>query len=140
MTYNVDENGILLKPGFHDGYLVGLTLEGDTLDIRLRNSRDEVFRMHLSGLNRLVSHDFREGNIINTVWVLRRVRPDARFVRALFGDLHPSVSSPYRERHEQAVEACARDVAEGKSTLVVVEPSYGCELHALCEGVQIEPA
>ncbi len=141
MAFSDDEHGMLSSPSsFHDGHLLGLILGDGVLIVRLRDSRHQPFEMHLSALKRLAINDFREGDIINTVWILHRAKPPENFVRAIFGDLHPAVGSPYRERHEQAIERCVNDVAEGRSILVAVEPSYGCEFHALCGGVEIKSA
>lgn len=141
MEIALDSNCTLRSPDLHDGYVVGLELlDKGMLRVRLRDVRDQSFNMILTGLRRLKCSEFLEGNIIFDVTIVCGIQPDMRAIRSLMGELHPDVGSPHRENHALVLERCAREVAEGKTTIVTIEPSYGCHLIALCEAVQIEVA
>jgi hypothetical protein len=138
MEFTVTDQGWLRNPKLHDGYLLGLELDEGALRVRMRDIAGQAFTMRLKGLERLLSNEFREGNIIFDIQIVCGFKPDISYVRRLLGELHSSAGSPYREQHERAIEDRMQEVTEGKLTLVVIEPSYGCELVALCREVQID--
>jgi len=50
---------------------------------------------------------------------------------------HPSVAEPFRKSYEEGIVRVAGDIEAGRATLVSITPSYGCELVALCERVEL---
>jgi hypothetical protein len=132
----LDANGALRSPNPQEAYLEGLALSDGTgqrmLRVAFRPERpvNRRFALVLEGLEHLRCMDFREGNIVLSVEIVRHRKPDAAALHALF-DTGAKASTPWIDRF-------ARDVAVGKLTFVRISPSYGCELIALCKEVYTE--
>ena len=132
MIVAIDPQGELRHPNLHDGAVEGIELEtGQGLRIALRGIAGRAYRLRMKGLRRLLCNEFREGNIILSLSIERRMRPDLRWLRHLLGRT---------KDEDRLVAEAARAVAEGRLTLVTIVPSYGCELAALCESAEIETA
>lgn len=130
MKIKVDEHGSLRRPVLHDGYIDAIELEpGKGLHIALRDVTGARFALRLTGLRRLLCNNFREGNIVLSVSIACGVQPDDDLIRRLLGGTAQA---------ESMVAQTARDICDGRLTLVAIDPSYGCELAALCESAEIE--
>jgi hypothetical protein len=60
----------MLSSTFHDGKLISIAVTDDILAIEVF-AQDKTTKIQLSGLEKLRVTDFKEGNIINAVRVLR---------------------------------------------------------------------
>lgn len=136
MDMTLDASGGLRVPNPHDAEIVGLALHDDNgqreLRITLRPEKpaNRRFALVLAGLERLRCMDFREGNIVLSVDIVRNRRPYAEALHILLDSaVKPSPAS---------IDRFAREVAVGRLTLVQISPSYGCELVALCREVRAE--
>lgn len=126
-------DGLLANPSFHDGYVTGLMAEGGHVVIHLKRVNGERYLLELTEVRYLVANDFREGNIISHIEVISGSPPEASYMSALFADPHLSVQEPYLSRHHAFVAKVADQIIAGEMTLIVVTPSYGCDLVALCK-------
>ena len=61
---------------------------------------------------------------------------DARLAK-LLPPPHPSAALEYHSAHASWLAATENKIASGEATLVSLEPSYGCDLIALCSEVQL---
>lgn len=136
MNLALDANGGLRAPDPHDAYLEGLTLSDGAgqrilrIAFRPEKPANRRFALVLGGLEHLRCTEFREGNIVLSVEIVRHRKPDPAALHALF-DTGAKAPTPWIDRF-------ARDVAVGKLTFVRISPSYGCELIALCKEVRAE--
>lgn len=129
------------EPSLHDGHLLGLDLvRKAVLHVRLRNLAGKGYLLELSGLRQLRCGEFREGNIVLDVEIMRgtpsgleEANTREALVRSLVGELHPTVQDPFRSKNESYIVNLLTSIKDGNLTLVRIDASYGCELTALCE-------
>jgi hypothetical protein len=127
-------------PSFHDGYVTGLKSDGrGSAQIFLSNVDGQPFILSLSGVKHLWCDDFRAGNIVYSVKVRHRVHVEVAEFEDLFHSPHPSVATEYVEEHNRFVQEQQRLIADGEAMLVVITPSYGCTLLALCSTADLLP-
>ncbi|HVY52809.1 hypothetical protein FRZ61_37280 [Hypericibacter adhaerens] len=132
MIVTIDPQGELRQPDLHDGTVQGLELQaGNGLRVALRDVAGQAYRLQLKGVRRLLCNDFREGNIILSLSIASRMPPDRGLLRRLLGGT---------KDEDRLVAEAAQAIAEGRLALVAIDPSYGCELTALCESAEIEAA
>lgn len=132
-------NRLLQSPGFHDGHLTGLLVEGSTATVFLKTLQNEHYRLDLLEVDRMIANEFREGNIVSHVEIITGSEPDASYLQDLFGEPHPSVAPTYLQQHRDSVARQADRVRKGEAVIVVIVSSYGCDLTALCTDVALYP-
>jgi len=126
VTIELGEGGRLLKPGFHDGHLLGVELIGDhEAIVKLRKLSGGRYSLNLSGVERLLCNGFAEGNIVSEVYLVSGALPPVPSLCVLMPQPHAS--------------AKAHLVEQGELTFVAIEASYGCDLYALCRSAEITP-
>jgi hypothetical protein len=81
---------------------------------------------------------FAEGNIIHHVIVTTKAKPSITALRKLLGEPHQSVGEPHRGQNEAWIARCEQSVVDGDLKFFELQPSYGCEILALCENVKVE--
>ncbi len=138
MEIELDKNGRLLRPGFHDGYLLGVELvsKGEAT-VKLRKLSGERYNLDLLGVERLLCNEFAEGNIVSEIFLMSGIAPPLGSLRLLLAAPHESAAEEYHNGYEAIVRQKGELIQQGKLTLVAIVPSYGCELHALCRSVEI---
>lgn len=116
---DVDEHGRLAAP-HHDGHLVGVMVGRDECTVHFETRERTCHRLRLTGLRGLDVSRFREGNIILSVMIHRA--EDAE--RLIERDLQKTLGhgTPHRFAGRFAV---------------VIDSSYGAELVADCDGVEL---
>jgi hypothetical protein len=128
-------------PSFHDGYLTSIAVADKSATLGLQTSDGVAFELRLIGVEGLRADDFWAGNIILSFEVVKGSPPDWTDVderlKHLFPPPHPSVTSDYHAAHEGRLAKAAERIAKGEVALVSIEPSYGCELVALCSQAYI---
>jgi hypothetical protein len=138
MNFTVDDQGVLRSPNLHDGQVLGLHLpERASARVTLADANNQRFLLEMSAVQRLLCNGFAEGNIISELIITTRRAPTLEALRRLVGELHPNVGEPYRTRHENWVSECEAKISNGQLSFVELVPSYGCELLALCESLQL---
>ncbi|MDO6415204.1 hypothetical protein Q4F19_12500 [Sphingomonas sp. BIUV-7] len=127
-------------PHFHDGYVTGLSLRERAAAIYLQDVVGSDYELVLDGLEALQIDDFREGNIISNVEIITGRTPDADtdFDR-LFVPPHPSAATQYQEAHALLMKRQIARIESGETCLVVIVPSLGADLLAICQGVLCRP-
>jgi hypothetical protein len=120
-------------PYFHDGHITGIRLRERAATVYLRQVDGTDFRLDLEGLEALQIEDFREGNIISMAEVVTGRTP---YLHTNFDELfpppHPSAAVEYHEAHAAYIERQIARIESGEVCLVVIIPSYGAELMAIC--------
>lgn len=125
---------------FHDGLLTGIVLGSDTATILLQRTTGEEYKLTLAGLEVLHMEDFRQGNIISMVEVVSGQAPyEHSGLERLFGLPHPSAAEEYHRTHAAVVERQSARIANGEVSMVVIVPSYGADLIAICRDVSLAP-
>jgi len=128
-------------PSFHDGCLTGVALKDKVAVLSLRRSGGDEYELMLSGLRALQVADFREGNIVAAAEVISGREPDAtakdEIMERLFPGPHPNAAQSYHAEHAAFIEARLAELSSGAATLVAISASYGADLLAFCETVQM---
>jgi hypothetical protein len=138
MAFQLDEHCILRDPELHDGYVDGIHLTPNKgVTISLRDVDGQTFSMQLIELVDLVCNDFRETNIIYDIRLTSGQLPDASTLAALLSAPHPSAAPVFHDHHAQRLQQYSEKVTERALVLVSLNPSYGCELIALCREVLV---
>ncbi len=125
-------------PHFHDGALIGVVLGEESATVYLRQSTGEEYTLTLSGLEVLQMEDFRQGNVISMVEVVRGRAPyEHSGLERLFEPPHPTAAEDHHKAHATLIgRQCAR-IASGEVSLLVIVPSYGADLLAVCREVSV---
>lgn len=138
MMFKVDDRGFLTSPNLHDGFVDGVQLVSENaVDVSLRDVRGKTFVMQLVGVEALLCEDFRLGNIILDVQIVSGAAPDKDIINSMFVPPHPAAAREFHDRHEGFLERKIDKVSEGTLKLILIVPSCGCSLRALCREVNI---
>jgi hypothetical protein len=126
---------------FHDGNLTGLRLREGAATLYLRQVGGADYELVLEGLEALHIEDFREGNIISIAEIVTGRTPDActSFDR-LFVPPDPSAAAHYHEKHAAFMKRQMTRIESREVCLIVIAPSYGAELLAICREAVCRPA
>jgi hypothetical protein len=131
------EHGRLLKPGFHDGHLMGIELVDDKAAVlKLRNLSGERYSCKLSGVERLLCVGFAESNIVGDIYIFSGIAPPVDILRTLMIAPHPSAEEKYHLQYEKVIQSKVQLVTTGASTLLAIDTSYGGDLYALCRSAE----
>ena len=134
---------ILPFPSFHDGRLTSIAVAEKTASLGLLRSDGVTFRMKLDGVEAFRADQFLEGNIILHIEVVRGGLGERTDVHerlaTLFPAPHPSAADAYHDAYEQRLREMERRIMNGDAALVSLEPSYGCDLIAVCANVELNP-
>lgn len=122
-----------MLPSFHDGLLCGLSVTETTATLSLVEVDGRRWSVELTGVRYLKADDFRQGNIVLDLEVVTGEPPPPRWLEKLLPAPHPKVAATYHDAHRSHIKGLEADIAAGVLTLVVLSPSYGCELWAICE-------
>jgi hypothetical protein len=125
-------------PHFHDGYLTGIILNEQGATVYLCQVTGEEYALTLSGLEALQMEDFRQGNIISMVEVIRGNVPSGHScLERLFQPPHPSADQKYHDAHDAVIAKQSARIASGEVSLLKISPSYGGDLLAICRDVKL---
>lgn len=128
-------------PSFHDGWLTGIVVGEKSTTLGLRALDGTNYELRLFDVQRFRANDFLEGNIIMHLEVIKGhvstwTDVDARLAE-LLPSPHPSAALKYHSAYASWLAAISTKIASGEAALVSLEPSYGCDLIALCSDVQL---
>lgn len=84
--------------------------------------------------------DFRQGNTISMVEVVTGHAPyEHSGLERLFEPPHPSAAEPYHREHTTIIEKQSARIAAGEVSMVIIVPSYGADLMAICRDIAFAP-
>lgn len=133
-------------PSFRDGRLDAVALGPNRATLGLRDGGGDVYELELMGLEALQIDGFRKSNVISRVQVVTGRKPQPHgldeddvgdLMNLLFPPPHFTADETAREAHDAMVARRLAGVARGEATLVVIDPSCGADLVALCAGVNL---
>lgn len=122
-------------PTFHDGNIVGLSVSKGTATLSLVRSDGTSWRIELEGVRSLRADDFREGNIISYCKAVTKADPPRNLLEALVGGPHELAAQEYHDKYRLFIDDLAQQIRTGGLTLLIIEPSYGCDFLAISERV-----
>lgn len=132
MHIQLDNNCEIIEPQFHDGSLISLDVSDDECAIiGLKTVEGIPHTFTFSGLLGFRCTDFRAGNIILSVQIFSSTPPPENFVRFAF--------STDKGGHDAHVRGILKKIEHGDLAHCSILPSYGCELHAVCHEVTLQP-
>jgi hypothetical protein len=133
-------------PSFHDGRLNAVALGANGATLGLCDSGGNAYELELTGLEALQIDGFRAGNLISRVQVItgRKPRPHGLdeedvldLMNLLFPPPHATSDETACEAHDQMVAGRLARIETGEATLVVIDPSYGADVVAICAGASL---
>lgn len=128
-------------PHFHDGNVTGIRLRDQAASIYIYQVDGAEFELALEGLEELQAEDFRDGNIISMVEIISGCAPPTTIeLDRLFTAPHPAAATQYHDAHAQVLHRQIERIESGETNLVVIVPSYGADLMAICREVACRPA
>ncbi|MBV8536415.1 MAG: hypothetical protein JO128_12525 [Alphaproteobacteria bacterium] len=138
MEFSLSAKGYLREPNLHDGFVDGIKLDGQHfVRVFLRDVTEQRYVMELAGVEGLIGNEFRQGNIIFDVKIVRGVAPDMEALRSLFEPPHPTAPAKYQDEYGSFLDKHAERIKNGDLSLVRVESSYGCSIISLCADIRI---
>ncbi len=123
-------------PNFHDGYVTGLKVREGGATIYLRQVDGADFDLILEDLEALQIDDFRQGNIVSNVDIIAGRSLSADFLGRLYEPPHPAAAPQYHENHASFVKRQIERIERGEAQLLMIVPSYGADLLAICRQVR----
>ena len=127
-----------VSPSFHDGYMTGVAVGEDNATRSLKRANGEVWQIRLPAIQALKMDDFRQGNIILSLETFSSTPSDIALIERLYEAPHPSAAPKYHDAHIQLISRKMAMIESGETTLLVLTPSYGADLVALCGAVSCE--
>jgi len=132
-------DGTLKNVALHDGYILGVLIQEEKI-VEIIVQEDftrQIFTIRLSGVERFRCDEFLEGNIILSFHFFSGIVPNRDDLELLLGTSHPDVAQEYKDRHEAYIAERIRGIAVGERVFVRSYTSYGAEIFALCDDVEI---
>jgi hypothetical protein len=125
----LDKDGYLVNPNVHDAYITGLVLlKEKRLLILIQLVNGEIFGLILHNATRLKVNEFREGNVILDINVSEGEGIDINGISNLYSFSCDVADVPMNFVNQL--------INENKK-LVVINPSYGCELICICSDLEV---
>lgn len=128
-------------PSFQDGRLDAVALGADDVSVGLRDSQGNGYALELEGLEALQIDGFRKSNVISLIQVITARKPLPQgldeedvldLMNLLFPPPHPMAEQTHHDAHAAMVAQSLARIEAGEATLVVIDPSCGADLVALC--------
>ena len=123
-------------PRFHDGLLVGIILREGSATVHVKDASGVEYALDLDGIEALQMDEFRQANSISNIEVVEGRTPDADTVfDRLFWPPHASAGQEYHDEHATLVRRQVNQIEAGELKLVLIVPSYGADLLAVCRHI-----
>lgn len=132
IEYKLDKFGGVVFPPLHDSSMCGIRLL-DKARAVLFFSTDEGdhFEVCLDGIRSIKLNDFREGNTVLDFSMMSGDEGSLRLVANLYEvDFESEKSKPYFQEIIDLLNS-------NQLKIIQLNPSYGCDLLALCKGVKV---
>jgi len=125
------KDGWFTNPSFHDGYILGLELLSKKMaSIKLSTVKGDQYEVVLDGMTHLMVNNFRQGNIISDINVLTGMRNYEKYLKNFVYYRPKDLSAGW-------FTSIIDDLTNGTKNLILINPSYGCELTAICENIKL---
>ncbi len=123
-------------PNVHDGNLIGLSVFERTATISIMRYDGVRWQIDLSGVRHLKADGFCEGNIISYCEVVTNTEPSRELLEAVARGPHRDAAQHYHDQYRIFIDGIVEQVKCGSLSLLYIEPSYGCDVLAICERVE----
>ena len=125
----INDDGVVSNPSLHDGLLKKIELEENKKVLLLIHTVDgSHYEIELCNVHRLRAMDFMEGNIVFEMIIEKGKLSDHNILMQLL---------QISDKKDKYFERILDKIAKNEVILVQLNPSYGCELTALCESIII---
>lgn len=137
-----DEASSLVDPSLHDAEFIGLLEIGKHQNMLLFAQPESTNRIALllSGVVLLRADNFCEGNIVLDVVVETGNQPNLLAMRDGLEKLHEFADIKVEQTRISVRSVIDKQIAKvqaGEFLILTIAPSYGCELVALCERMEV---
>lgn len=126
----INSENVIQFNGIHDSEILNFTLgdDGKSFQIGLRTEEGVSFKIHLSGVLRLICNGFRPQNVVFRM--LAYTKNDFRNIL--------KSEQTNLEMTSDDIEKIANKLETGKCILFQIDASVGCEVTCICESIEIE--
>ena len=130
MELKIDENCIVYEPPLHDGFAEGLRVDrAKKLAILECSTVDgKPYTLSFEGIMRLEGSDFREGNIISTIFLFKGMSIPDEEIRNLFFGAHSKAKA-------ENISKVTNDVKSSGLYFFRLWASYGLTLNVICKEI-----
>ncbi len=131
LEFGLDKYGSIINPPFHDANLSGINISEKDGILHFVTTENAKYELCLMGLVQIKANNFSKGNIVLDVILSNGGNGEVDLLVELYGvDSETEKTKPY-------FQDLIKQVREKHLTIVQVNPSYGCELLALCKEIKI---
>lgn len=127
-----DDSFTLFEPNLHDGKLLSIAAPIDKrVEIKVEDVLEKQYSIILDGVTRFCASDFREGNIILDVMIMRgRQVKQADLSQLLYAGQMGEEAKVY-------LEHLLEDIVHKSLLVLQINPSYGCLLIGIARNIDI---
>lgn len=129
----VDEAGAVVNPPLHDSELFSIETGKVITKLGFKLVDDEIVYCSLIGVKQFICNGLRQGNIVLDLTLVEGKALSNRVRDKLFTP--PSV---HNEKFNEFLTSIDSSLESKELILVVLNPSYGCEVLAVCEKIIFE--
>lgn len=118
-------------PTLHDACLIGISLSEKKAVLTAKTPDAEVWQIVIQGVDGLLVHEFRDGNVISYFEIYKQSDPPRDVIERLFISPHPSAAPKYHQLYSELMDTKCRAVEAGELVLAWLKPVYGVEVVVL---------
>ena len=127
----MDDANTVITPQLHDSNLTKLEFFQDNIVLSFILESKKVINIHLIGIVDIMCNNLRKGNIVLDVTASTGSDTDFYLLDKLF--TKPKVNNP---KFESYLCSLKNKILQNELYVVQLNPSYGCEIIALCENIK----
>lgn len=131
LNCKTDEADIVVEPELHDSVLTKLKLNQDSVVLTFMMTNNEKVSIYLIGIADFICNGLRKGNIVLDLTVSSGSEAPFHLLEKLINK--PKQNNP---KFEEFLTSLKNKILNSDLYLVQLNPSYGCEMIALCEMVK----
>ena len=131
-SYVTNDANAIINPDLHDAEIVAIELVND-VHIRFKLVSDELVSVRLIDVKQICFDNLRQGNIVLDVTVSTNEKLTAKDKQKLFGEIQYGNS-----RLSFYIDALDENLQCGNLKLIRINPSYGCNMVAICQNLVFE--
>jgi hypothetical protein len=127
--WQLDQEGTIIGAGLHDGRLLGITLEGANVTLSYETWHGNPNRIVLRDATELNVGKFWVGNIIGQAWLWDNTSVQRSLWQSLFADR--IVEARFEDSLNELIASAQH------KRFFALECSYGAQVYALCDSIEI---
>ncbi|WP_020558674.1 hypothetical protein [Thiofilum flexile] len=114
----------------HDANILGINLYNNSCVINIKLISNQLIELHFHEVAKIVCDNFREGNIILSIELIKTENEIRKLLSSLF--IKPPVQPG---KYFNFFEKTVLEITSGQRFLIKIDPSYGCDCIILCNSI-----